>query len=171
MITEDLKTKLKEELEEKKEQDRLKRVKANSKLEKINIYTDNNPQSNNLKKYLDDEGVKYNEFNITKNSEKEKAKQAMATVNLRMLPIVDIKNEYFVQTRDFINFSQLMNAIQFIGNSEYESPTFEYKTVEHIKSTQWNLIQRLDALEKKITPILKLVENLSKTIMEEENSK
>ena len=139
MITEDLKTKLKEELEEKKEQDRLKRVKANSKLEKINIYTDNNPQSNNLKKYLDDEGVKY--------------------------------NEYFVQTRDFINFSQLMNAIQFIGNSEYESPTFEYKTVEHIKSTQWNLIQRLDALEKKITPILKLVENLSKTIMEEEDNK
>ena len=64
MITEDLKTKLKEELEEKKEQDRLKRVKANSKLEKINIYTDNNPQSNNLKKYLDDEGVKYNEFPI-----------------------------------------------------------------------------------------------------------
>jgi glutaredoxin len=168
MITKDLKTKLKKELEEKKEQDRLERVKANSKLEKIDIYIDNNPQSNNLKKHLDDEGIKYNEFNITKDSEKEEVKQAMATVNLSMLPIAKIKNEYFVQNRDFTHLNQLMNAIVFIGDPKYKSPTFEYKTVEHIKSTQWNLIQRLDALEKKLTPILTLVENISKSIMEEE---
>ena len=171
MITKDLKSKLKKELEEKKEQDRLERVKQNSKLEKIDIYTDNNPQSNNLKKYFEDEGVKYNEFNFTNDSNREEVKQAMATTNLSILPIIKIKNEFFVQNRDFTNFQQIMNAILFVGNKKYKSPIFEHKTMEHIKTAQWNLVQRLDSLDKKLSPILKLVENLSKTILEEENNK
>ena len=49
----ELKDVVKEHLEKEKEQERLKRVKENSKLEKVTLLTNNVPYCNTVKEYLD----------------------------------------------------------------------------------------------------------------------
>ena len=63
----ELKNIVKNHLTEKKETDRLKRVEANEKLEKITLLTNGTPYCDTVKDYLNQEGIRYNEKTIKDN--------------------------------------------------------------------------------------------------------
>ena len=55
----ELKNIVKEHLEKEKEQERLKRIEENSKLEKVMLLTNGTPYCDTVKKHLDQEGILY----------------------------------------------------------------------------------------------------------------
>ena len=167
MITEELKNKLKAELTDQKEKEKLERIEANKKLKKATIYTNKDHKlCQSVITYFTNEGIPFIEKEVSKN-EAEWQKVA-ATTNLGALPTIKAGNEYFVHQRDFQNVQQLAAALSFLANPTFKNSTAKEKTVEHIKTAQYNILNRINKLEKNLNPLMNFLNNLQQQIEEED---
>ena len=165
----ELKNIVKNHLTEKKEIDRLKRVEANKKLEKITLLTNGTPYCNTVKKYLDEEGIRYIEKTLKDN--KKELDKAVAITNLNMFPMVLVGKMYLVQGRDFQNEQQLVQGIQHLAKPDYIDPKDNDKLIEHLKTANYHIFNKLNALESKLNPFMTFIQNIQKEIEAEENDK
>tara|TARA_R110000744_G_scaffold214770_1_gene333612 strand:- start:11 stop:535 length:525 start_codon:yes stop_codon:yes gene_type:complete len=156
------------ELTDKKEVERLERVKTNANLREATIYTSKDqPQSKQFIDFLTNEGIKFiekeqseyvNEYN-----------EFVATTNMGGFPSVIINNNFLVMRRDFQTPQQLVGAIQFLGNPEFKNTNSEKTVLEHLKTTNYNLMMRINQLSQQISPIITFVQNLEKQLAEEDS--
>ena len=162
----ELKDVVKEHLEKEKEQERLKRVKENSKLEKVTLLTNNVPYCNTVKEYLDQEGIPYVEKTLKDNP--DYINQATSITNLGMFPMIHAKDNYIVYQRDFQNPQQLAQHITHVAKPDYKNPQSHLKTLEHTKTTQYHLWNKLNIIEQKLVPLVNFITTLQKEILEED---
>tara|TARA_Y100000034_G_C6660291_1_gene289429 strand:+ start:50 stop:595 length:546 start_codon:yes stop_codon:yes gene_type:complete len=156
------------ELKDKKEEERLERVKANADLKEVLIYTDKNqPHLKQFTDILTQEGIRFNEADITEN--KDEWAKVITITNLGLLPTVLVNKNFLIQRRDFQNPQQLVGAIQHFANPNFENPTFEGQVLEQMKTNNYNLFTRIQQLEGKLHPITTFITNLQKQLEEEES--
>ena len=161
----ELKDIVKEHLVNEKEQARLKNIEANSKLKKVTLLTNGTPYCDTVKKYLDQEGISYIEK--TKKKHPKEVQEAIATTNLGILPSVFINDIYLVYKRDFQNPQQLAQGIKHIASPDFVEPKSKLKVIEHLKTTQYHLWNKLDSLEKQLTPVLNILTKLTEELEED----
>lgn len=155
----ELKEQIKGELLKQKEKETQKRREINSKLEEVTLYVNDTPLSKNIKEFLDTEGIKYTEKDITKNT--ELASKVISITNMNMFPTALVNGNYLVYRRDFQNPKQLVSGISYFGNPNYKRPTLEEGLVEWFKTSNYNLGQRLQRLEQMISPISKVMSEIA----------
>jgi glutaredoxin len=165
----ELKEIVKNHLTDEKEKERLERVKSNSKLNKVILLNNGAPQCDTIKKYLDEEGIRYIEKTL-KNNQKELDK-AVAITNLNMFPMVLVGKMYLVQGRDFQNEQQLVQGIQHLARPDYIDPKDNDKLIEHLKTAHYHVFNKLNALENKLNPFMTFIQNIQKEIEAEESDK
>ena len=157
------------ELKDKKEIERLERVKENANLKEVIIYTDKNqPQNKNITDILTQEGIKFNEVDISEN--KDEWVKVTSVTNLGLLPTVLVNQNFLVQRRDFQNAQQLIGAIQYFGNPNFENPTFEGRMIEQTKTNNYNLFNRIQQLEGRLNPLIAFIQKLEKQLSEEDDA-
>ena len=177
MATTTKKTKIKDslknvfinELKDKKEEERLERVKANANLKEVIIYTHKDQQ--HCKQFTDmltQEGIKFNEIDTSEGDGLDEWNKVVSITNLGMFPTVLVNQNFLVQRRDFQNAQQLVGAIQYFANPKFENPAFEGKMFEGMKTNQFNLFQTIQRLEGRLNPIITFIQNLEKQLAEEE---
>ena len=155
------------ELKEKKEEERLERVKANANLKEVIIYTHKDQQ--HCKQYTDmltQEGIKFNEIETSENE--DDWSKVISITNLSFFPTVLVNQNFLVQRRDFQNPQQLVGAIQHFANPNFENPAFEGQVLEQMKTNNYNLFTRLHQLQQQMTPLITFIQNLEKQLAEEE---
>ena len=163
-VTKALKDKLRGELTEQKEKERLKRVKENSKLPEVTIYT--TPNDKSYLDFLKSEGIKYKNIDITGNP--IEWKKTTALTNLGMTPTAVINDVFYLaRQRDFQNPAQLLQGIQYLSDPGNKAPTDLNKVLEHAKTNNYYLFQRINQLENTLKPLLTFIQNLQKQIEEE----
>jgi len=166
-ITDSLKNVFINELKDKKEIERLEKVKENANLKEVLIYTDKNqPHNKQFTDVLTQEGIKFKEVEISEN--KEEWTKVTSIINLAMLPTVLVNKNFLVQRRDFQNPQQLIGAIQYFGSPTFENPSFEGRMIEQTKTNNYNLFNRIQQLEGKLNPIISFIQKLEKQLSEEE---
>ena len=163
----ELKEQLKQHLTEKKENERLERVKINSNLKTVTIYTNDQPYSKTVKESLDSEGIKYVEKTLAKN--KSECAEMIAITNLNAYPTIEVNGNYLVTGRDYQQPQQLISAIQHLADPEFKSPKFEARMLENFKTSQYHLFTRLTQLEQRLNPLVEMMSKLMNEIDEEEN--
>ena len=162
-----LKNVLLKEMKEKKEEERLERVKANADLKEVLIYTDKNqPHFKQFTDTLTQEGIRFNEVDITEN--KDEWAKVISITNLGLLPTIIVNKNFLVQRRDFQNPQQLVGAIQHFANPNFENPAFEGQVLEQMKTNNYNLFTRLHQLQQQMTPLITFIQNLEKQLAEED---
>ena len=157
------------ELKDKKETERLERVKANADLLEVTVFT--NKHQPNLKQFTDEltsEGINFIEVDTSEGEGAEDWNKVIAITNLGMLPTVLVNQNFLVQRRDFQNPKQLIGAIQYFGNPKFENPDFEGRIFEQMKTNQFNLFTQIQQLQGRLNPIITFVQNLEKQLAEEE---
>tara|TARA_Y100000004_G_C8725807_1_gene332074 strand:- start:28 stop:525 length:498 start_codon:yes stop_codon:yes gene_type:complete len=162
----ELKDIVKEHLVNEKEQERLKKIEENSKLEKVTLLTNGTPYCDTIKKHLDQEGISYVEKTLKDNP--DDINQATSITNLGMFPIVHIKDNYIVYQRDFQNPQQLVQVIKHFANPNYKnSKVNDVKVLEHLKTTQYHIWTKLNNLEKQLSPVLNILTKLTEELEED----
>tara|TARA_R110002012_G_scaffold319588_1_gene540715 strand:- start:58 stop:594 length:537 start_codon:yes stop_codon:yes gene_type:complete len=157
------------ELTEKQEKDRLERIKANSKLKKITLYTDkDSPICKPYEKALEKEGIKYTKIEIKE--KRDKWNKIISTTGMGAIPVIEVNNNYLIYRRDFNNSKSLIQAIQHFANPNFKSPKIEDQLIEKSKTNFHNLFMKMNQLEQKLTPIVNFVNNLQKQLAEEEKN-
>ena len=155
------------ELKDSKETERLERVKANADLKEVLIYTDKNqPHLKQFTDTLTQEGIRFNETDITEN--KDEWAKVISITNLGLLPTVVVNKNFLIQRRDFQNPQQLVGAIQHFANPNFENPAFEGQVLEQMKTNNYNLFTRLHQLQQQMTPLITFIQNLEKQLAEED---
>ena len=157
------------ELKDKKEEERLERVKANADLKEVTIYTHKDQQ--HLKQFTDEltkEGIKFNEIDVSEGEGADDWGKVVSITNLGMFPTVLVNQNFLVQRRDFQNAQQLIGAIQHFGSPKFENPTFEGQVLEQMKTNNYNLFNRINQLQQQMTPLITFITNLQKQLEEEE---
>ena len=165
-----LKNTLINELKDKKEEERLERVKKNSNLKEITIYTHKDQQ--HIKQYTDmltQEGIKFTEIDTSEESNVDEWNKVTSLTNLGYLPTVLVNGNFLVQRRDFQNAQQLVGAIQYFGNPNFENPKFEGRIIEQMKTSNFNLYSQIQRLEGRLTPVITFIQNLEKQLSEDES--
>jgi glutaredoxin len=158
------------ELKDKKEEERLERVKTNGNLKEVTIFTHKQqPQCKQFTDMLTQEGIKFNEIDASEGEGLDEWNKVVSITNLGMFPTVLVNQNFLVQRRDFQNAQQLVGAIQYFGSPKFENPTFEGKMFEQMKTNQFNLFQIIQRLEGRLNPLITFIDNLQKQITEEEN--
>ena len=166
-ITDSLKNVFINELKDKKEIERLEKVKANANLKEVLIYTDKTqPHNKQFTDALTQEGIKFSEIEISES--KEEWVKVTSITNLGMLPTILVNQNFLIQRRDFQNPKQLIGAIQYFGSPTFENPSFEGRMIEQTKTNNYNLFNKIQQLEGKLNPIITFVQNLEKQLAEEE---
>ena len=92
------------ELKDKKETERLERVKANGDLKEVIIYTHKGQQQ--CKQFTDiltQEGIKFNEIDASEGDGLDDWNKVVAITNLGTFPTVLVNQNFLVQRRDFQN--------------------------------------------------------------------
>ena len=169
-VSKALKNKFKGELKDKKETERLERVKANANLKEVTIYTHKDQQ--HCKQFTDTltgEGIKFIEKEQSEHL--DEYNQFVATTNMGGFPAVIVNDNYLVMRRDFQNVQQLIGAIQFLGASNFVNPNSEKSLIEQLKTSNYNLMMRINQLSQQINPIVTFITNLQKELSEEEDLK
>ena len=164
-----LKSKFIGELKDKKEEERLERVKANANLKEITIYTHKDQQ--HCKQYIDfltNEGIKFIEKEQSKNL--KEYNQFVSVTNMGGFPGIQIDNNYLVNGRDFQNPQQLIQTIQFLANPDFKRPSLDIVTIEHLKTANYHLMMRINQLSQQLTPVNNFITTLEKELKEEEKS-
>ena len=159
------------ELKDKKETERLERVKANADLKKVTIYTHKDQQ--HCKQFTDiltQEGIKFTEVDASEGVGLDDWNKIISITNLAFFPTVLVNKNFLVQRRDFQNPQQLVGAIQHFANPNFEIPAFEGQMLEQTKTNNYNLFMRINQLEQKLTPVINFITNLQKQLEEEEKS-
>ena len=158
----ELKEQIKKELLENKEQERLKKVEANSKLDKIILLDNGTPYCDTVKKHLDQQGILYIEKTLKDNP--NDVNEATSVTNLSMFPMVYHKDMYLVFQRDFQNPQQLVQTLQHLAKKSFENPKSDIKVLEHLKTLQYHVWTKLNNLENKLTPVLNILNNLTEEL-------
>ena len=164
-----LKNKFRDELKDKKETERLERVKANANLKEVTIYTHKDQQ--HCKQFTDmltQEGIKFTEIDASEGEGLDEWNKVVSITNLGMFPTVLVNQNFLVQRRDFQNAQQLIGAIQHFGSPKFENPTFEGQVLEQMKTNNYNLFNRINQLEGRLNPLITFITNLQKQLEEEE---
>ena len=78
---------------------------------------------------------------------------------------------YLVQGRDFQNEQQLVQGIQHLVRPDYIDPKDNDKLIEHLKTANYHIFNKLNALESKLNPFMTFIQNIQKEIEAEENDK
>tara|TARA_R110001583_G_scaffold139523_1_gene291718 strand:+ start:43 stop:591 length:549 start_codon:yes stop_codon:yes gene_type:complete len=165
-----LKSKFIDEMKDKKEDERLERVKANSDLKEVTIYTHKNqPHCKQYVDFLTQEGIKFTEVDASEGDGLDEWNKVVSITNLGIFPTILINQNFLIQRRDFQNTQQLVGAIQYFGSPKFENPTFEGKMYESMKTNNYNLFQSIQRLEGRLTPIITFVQNLEKQLSEEDS--
>ena len=170
-IKESLKNVFINELKDKKEEERLERVKANADLKEVTIYTHKDQQ--HCKQFIDiltEEGIKFNEIDTSEGEGLDEWNKVVSITNLGMFPTALVNQNFLVQRRDFQNPQQLVGAIQYFGSPKFENPTFEGKMFEQMKTNNYNLFNRINQLQQQLTPLITFITNLQKELSEEDNT-
>ena len=168
-VKDSLKKILINELKDKKEEERLERVKLNSKLKEVTIYTDKSqPHVKRLIDSLTEEGIKFQEYEASENL--DKINQITVLTSMRTFPIVEVNEHILLYKRDFNNPQQLTGLIKFYADPNFEIPSFERKMLEQSKTNSYNLFMKLQQLEQKLSPVVGFVNNLQKQLLEEEKA-
>ena len=168
-LSKSLKDKFRNELTEQKTKEKLERIEANKKLNEAIIYTNKDHKlCQSVITHFTQEGIPFVEKEVSIN-EAEWQKVA-ATTNLAAVPTVIAGNEYFVHQRDFQNPQQLANMVIFHSSPDFQIPYFEDKLLERLKTQNYNLWNKLNILEQKISPMIQFIENLQKQLALEEDS-
>ena len=156
------------ELKDQKETERLERVKENSNLKEVIIYTSKNqPHNKQFTDLLTKEGIKFEEIDTEEN--KDEWNKVITITNLPQLPTVLVNQNFLVQRRDFQNPQQLLGVIQHFANPNFENPAFEGKVIEQMKTNNYNLFTRINQLSQQITPIITFIQNLEKQLAEDDS--
>ena len=169
-LSKTLKDKFRGELTEQKEKERLERVKANANLKEVTIYTHKDQQ--HCKQYIDtltNEGIKIIEKEQSEYL--DEYNNFVATTNMGGFPAVIVNDNYLVMRRDFNNVQQLIGAIQFLGDPNFVNPNSEKSIIEQLKTSNYNLMMRINQLSQQINPIVNFITNLQKELEGEEDLK
>ena len=168
-LTKALKDQFINELKDKQEEERLKRVEANANLKEVILYTkDGCPYCTQLKEGLDKEGVKYVEKVYTKYP-LEWAKVAGLT-GIAVFPTIEIEENYLVPRRDFQQIPQGINMIIGLANPDVEKPSDTIRMIEMMKTLNYHMSNAFQQLDGKISPLTSFITNIEKQIKEEEDS-
>ena len=166
-IKDSLKKVLINELKEKREEERLERVKENANLKEIIFYYDpKQVHTSNFKKYLEDEGIKVNSINVSENQ--EEWNHVRTLTNMQNLPTVMVNKNVLIMRRDFLNQKQLLQVVKHYANPDFKNPDFKGYILESSKTNTYNLMMRINQLEQKLTPIIGFINDLKKQLAEEE---
>ena len=169
-LSKTLKDKFRGELTEQKEKERLERVKANANLKEVTIYTHKDQQ--HCKQYIDtltNEGIKIIEKEQSEYL--DEYNKFVATTNMGGFPAVIVNDNYLVMRRDFNNVQQLIGVIQFLGDPNFVNPNSEKSIIEQLKTSNYNLMMRINQLSQQINPIVNFITNLQKELEGEEDLK
>ena len=165
-VKESLKNLFIKELTDKKEEERLERVKQNSNLREITLYLDKNHNlSENYVKFLEQEGIKLNKKYRTEY--KEEWNKVGSITNNNVVPTFFVNGEYLIHGRDFHNPQQSLNALKYLGDPTFNNPPSNEKLYEYNKTFSSQLHTRLTQLENKLKPMIDFITNLQKEILEE----
>ena len=153
----DLKAQIKGELIKQKEEKLQKEKEINSNLKEITLYTKkDNPICESFKKFYTENGIKFEEKDISLHNE------VTAIVQNNAVPVIFINDNYLVQGRDFTNPQQSINAIRHYANPDYVVPPFNQVLLQSIKNLQFGLNKSLGNLSRQIQPIVKVMNELAK---------
>jgi len=158
------------ELKDKKEVERLERVKANADLKEVIIYTHKDQQ--HCKQFTDSltqEGIKFIEIDASEGNGLDEWNKVVSITNLGMFPTVLVNQNFLVQRRDFQNVQQLIGAIQYFGSPKFENPAFEGKIYEQMKTNSYNMFQTIQRLEGRLNPVITFIQNLEKQLAEDDS--
>ena len=165
-----LKSKFVNELKEKKEEERLERIKTNSNLKEVTIFTHKDQQHcKQFTDHLTQEGIKFTEVETSEGQGLDEWNKIVSITNLGFLPTVLVNGNFLVQRRDFQNAQHLVGAIQYFGSPKFENPSFEGKMFEQSKTNQFNVIQSIQRLEGRLGPIINFIQKLEKQLAEEDS--
>tara|TARA_R100001377_G_C3120614_1_gene85788 strand:- start:6 stop:530 length:525 start_codon:yes stop_codon:yes gene_type:complete len=166
-IKDSLKKVLMNELIEKNEIDRLKRVKENSNLQEILMYVDKKqPICNQFTKSLTNEGINFEEVEISNNMEEWNSVKSIT--GMGTLPTVLTNKNFLILKRDFNNTNQLIGLVKHYANPSFKNPLFEGQMLEKSKTNNYNLFMKINQLEQKLTPVINFINTLQKQLEEEE---
>ena len=153
----DLKAQIKGELVKQKEEKLQKEKETNSNLKEITLYTrKDNPVCESFKKFYTENGIKFEEKDISLHNE------VTAIVQNNAVPVIFINDNYLVQGRDFTNPQQSINAIRHYANPDYVVPPLNQVLLQSIKNLQFGLNKSLGNLSRQIQPIVKVMNELAK---------
>ena len=159
----ELKTQVKEELQKQREEKLKKEIELNSKLKEITIFTrDNDPMSKQYIETFKSQGIKYAEKNIDDN------RRIIHTTQINVVPQIKVNNNYLVHSRDFTNSKQAIQVLRYIADPDYVEPVFEEKILETLKNMSFRLSKSIGAVQKQIQPLVKIMNDITTEIKEEE---
>ena len=160
----DLKEQIKGELIKQKEEKLQKEKETNSNLKEITLYTrKDNPVCESFKKFYTENGIKFEEKDISLHNE------VTAIVQNNAVPVIFINDNYLVQGRDFTNPQQSINAIRHYANPDYVVPPLNQVLLQSIKNLQFGLNKSLGNLSRQIQPIVKVMNELAKEDEQKDN--
>ena len=152
-----LREQIKGELIKQKEEKLQKEKEINSNLKEITLYTKkDNPICESFKKFYTENGIKFEEKDISLHNE------VTAIVQNNAVPVIFINDNYLVQGRDFTNPQQSINAIRHYANPDYVVPPLNQVLLQSIKNLQFGLNKSLGNLSRQIQPIVKVMNELAK---------
>ena len=166
----ELKEQLKQELLSQKEKERLKRVESNKNIPELIIYSEgkDSPVSSGITKFFDNEGIKYIEK--TRVDDVDEVSRAVSNTNLNSLPIIFVNETYLVFKRDWSNANQLIQNIKYVTSPNYKAPNINEGLVEWLKTSNYRLFTRINQLEQKLAPMIKVMADLAKEENEQKNN-
>ena len=163
----ELKDIVKDHLVETKEKEKQERIKRNSKSSKFTVYVNKNVSfCKTVINFLQDEGYNFVKKEISKNQ--KEWNEVASTINLGFTPTIYANGVYLVYQRDFQNIQQLAAGLLFLTNPTFKNSTSKEKTVEHIKTTQYNILNRINNLEKNLNPLINFLTTLQQQLEEED---
>jgi glutaredoxin len=161
-----LKNKLIGELKDKKETERLERVEANSKLNEVIIYTQSTcPYCTNMKKAMDDEGIKYVEKEFTKFNKEWNS--VVETTQIPVFPTIKIGDEFLAARRDFQQVSQAIQRIIVMADPERSTLSREIRMIEGLKTLNYNMSMAFQQQSNQMKPLQEFITKIQKEIEEE----
>jgi len=165
-IKDSLKNKFIGELKDKKETDRLERVKTNANLKEVILYTQSTcPYCKQIKEALDQEGVKYVEKEYTKFP--NEWLMVSETTQLGVFPTIEVSGEYLVPRRDFQQIPQGVQRIITMANPERISNSNEVKMLESFKTLNYNMSTAFQNMSQTLKPLQEFITNIQKELEEE----
>ena len=169
-----LKSLLLKDMNDKKEVERLERVKENKNIMESIIYTKfSTPLCTQLIDKLKEEGISYIEK--PQLEFEEEVNQMSLTTGQLQFPTILINGEYLVVNRDFIQIPQAIEIIKKIGTKGLSLPPNDTRTIEGLKNMGYGISQQLMSLgrnlqqmNQKLEPIEQFINKLKEEIESED---
>ena len=168
-IKDSLKNKFMDELKSKKETERLERVKINANLNEVILYTQSTcPYCTQMKKAMEDEGIKYVEKEYTKFPKEWAA--AVDITQVPVFPTIQIGDDFLATRRDFQQVPQAIQRVIVMANPDRVIISNEVKMIEGLKTLNYNMSNAFNQMSTSMKPLQDFITNIQKEIEEEEKS-